>query len=258
MNVKIYKCFNDVFNCLPIAALIENKIFCCHGGLSPNLRSLEQLKRISRPMDVDDKGLVCDLLWSDPSPQPGWGPNDRGVSYTFGADVLNQFLQKHELDLVVRAHQVVEDGYEFFGKRQLVTIFSAPNYCQEFDNAAAIMSINQELLCSFQVSRTQILIGTLKLNIFRSWNLHQMCCANDAPTFRSITSPSFWALTWSQPPSCLGAVCSDESSNFASPVKNLQWNLCLVFSLTSSTTKFLLFIRLFQFVHTLLCGRFDC
>lgn len=162
MNVKIYKCFNDVFNCLPIAALIENKIFCCHGGLSPNLRSLEQLKRISRPMDVDDKGLVCDLLWSDPSPQPGWGPNDRGVSYTFGADVLNQFLQKHELDLVVRAHQVVEDGYEFFGKRQLVTIFSAPNYCQEFDNAAAIMSINQELLCSFQVSRTQILIGTLK------------------------------------------------------------------------------------------------
>jgi diadenosine tetraphosphatase ApaH/serine/threonine PP2A family protein phosphatase len=84
MNVKIYKCFNDVFNCLPIAALIENKIFCCHGGLSPNLRSLEQLKRISRPLDVDDKGLVCDLLWSDPSPQPGWAPNDRGVSYTFG------------------------------------------------------------------------------------------------------------------------------------------------------------------------------
>ncbi|KAI6189998.1 Metallophosphoesterase domain containing protein [Aphelenchoides bicaudatus] len=151
MNIKIYKCFNDVFNCLPIAALIENKIFCCHGGLSPNLRSLEQLKRVSRPLDVDDKGLVCDLLWSDPSSQPGWGPNDRGVSYTFGADVLNNFLQKHELDLVVRAHQVVEDGYEFFGKRQLVTIFSAPNYCSEFDNAAAIMSINPDLLCSFQI-----------------------------------------------------------------------------------------------------------
>jgi diadenosine tetraphosphatase ApaH/serine/threonine PP2A family protein phosphatase len=91
-----------VFNCLPIAALIENKIFCCHGGLSPNLRSLEQLKRISRPLEIEDKGLVVDLLWSDPSNRLGWGPNDRGVSVTFGPDVLNQFLQKHDLDLVVR------------------------------------------------------------------------------------------------------------------------------------------------------------
>jgi len=103
-------------------------------------------------LEIEEKGLIVDLLWSDPSNRPGWNPNDRGVSFTFGADVLNQFLQKHELDLVVRAHQVVEDGYEFFGgKRQLVTIFSAPNYCGEFDNAGAIMSINRDLLCSFQI-----------------------------------------------------------------------------------------------------------
>ena len=89
-----------------------------------------------RPTDVPDQGLLCDLLWSDPDKDvKGWGENDRGVSYTFGADVVTSFLDKHDLDLVCRAHQVVEDGYEFFAKRQLVTVFSAPNYCGEFDNA---------------------------------------------------------------------------------------------------------------------------
>ena len=75
-------------------------------------------------------------MWSDPDADiTGWAENDRGVSYTFGADVVSKFLQKHDYDLVVRAHQVVEDGFEFFADRQLVTIFTAPNYCGEFDNA---------------------------------------------------------------------------------------------------------------------------
>lgn len=75
-------------------------------------------------------GLLCDLLWSDPDKDiTGWSENDRGVSFTFGPDVVSRFLQKHDMDLICRAHQVVEDGYEFFAKRQLVTLFSAPNYC---------------------------------------------------------------------------------------------------------------------------------
>jgi len=82
-----------------------------------------------------------------------WGDNERGVSFTFGADVVQKFLHKHDLDLVCRAHQVVEDGYEFFAKRQLVTLFSAPNYCGEFDNAGAMMSVDDTLMCSFQVPR---------------------------------------------------------------------------------------------------------
>ncbi|KAI4983129.1 hypothetical protein ZWY2020_023621 [Hordeum vulgare] len=82
------------------------------------------------PTDVPDTGLLCDLLWSDPSNEAqGWAMNDRGVSYTFGPDKVAEFLEKHDLDLICRAHQVVEDGYEFFADRQLVTIFSAPNYC---------------------------------------------------------------------------------------------------------------------------------
>lgn len=83
-----------------------------------------------RPTDVPDTGLLCDLLWADPDKDTqAWGENDRGVSFTFGAEVVEKFLHKHDMDLICRAHQVVEDGYEFFAKRQLVTIFSAPNYC---------------------------------------------------------------------------------------------------------------------------------
>lgn len=78
-----------------------------HGGLSPELKSLEQIKRIPRPTDVPDTGLLCDLLWADPDKEiNGWGENDRGVSYTFGQDSVAEFLAKHDLDLVCRAHQV--------------------------------------------------------------------------------------------------------------------------------------------------------
>jgi len=151
-NIKMWKKFQDAFNQLPFAAVIDEKIFCIHAGLSPDLNSPEQIKRIMRPTDVPDSGLLCDLLWSDPEADiSGWAENDRGVSYTFGADVVSKFLQKHDYDLIVRAHQVVEDGYEFFADRQLVTLFSAPNYCGEFDNAAAVMAIDESLMCSFRI-----------------------------------------------------------------------------------------------------------
>ncbi|KAG8371447.1 hypothetical protein BUALT_Bualt13G0088500 [Buddleja alternifolia] len=151
-NVRLWKFFTDCFNCLPVAALIDEKILCMHGGLSPELTNLDQIRNLSRPTDVPDSGLLCDLLWSDPSREMrGWGMNDRGVSYTFGPDKVAEFLMQHNLDLVCRAHQVVEDGYEFFADRQLVTVFSAPNYCGEFDNAGAMMSVNESLLCSFQI-----------------------------------------------------------------------------------------------------------
>ncbi|KAF6774587.1 hypothetical protein AHF37_05620 [Paragonimus kellicotti] len=153
-NVKLWKCFLDVFNCLPVAAVIENQIFCCHGGISPeflkqdisNLEDLKQkIRAIPRPADVPEDGVVCDLLWADPLnpdlldndadevPQifqeTGFAPNERGVSYVFSPEVVDRFLTRFGLDLMVRAHQVVEDGYEFFANRSFVTIFSAPNYC---------------------------------------------------------------------------------------------------------------------------------
>lgn len=153
-SIKLWKTFTDCFNTLPIVALIDDKILCMHGGLSPELSNLEQIVRISRPVDVPDTGLLCDLLWSDPEKGiRGWGDNERGVSFTFGTEIVENFLRKHDIDLVCRAHQVVEDGYEFFAKRQLVTIFSAPNYCGEFDNSGALMSVDESLMCSFQILR---------------------------------------------------------------------------------------------------------
>lgn len=151
-NVKLWKTFTDCFNCLPVAAIVEEKIFCCHGGLSPHLENIEDIRKLQRPVDVPDSGLLCDLLWSDPDRDVvEWGSNDRGVSYVFGPRVVYDFCKKYDLDLVCRAHQVVEDGYEFFASRQLVTLFSAPNYCGEFDNAGAMMSVDSTLMCSFQI-----------------------------------------------------------------------------------------------------------
>ncbi|KAJ1690408.1 hypothetical protein LUZ63_014563 [Rhynchospora breviuscula] len=120
-------------------------------GLSPDLKNLDQIRRIERPIDVPDSGLLCDLLWFDPKKGVlGWGEGDKRVSYTFGPDGVEEFLQTHDLDLICRAHQVVEDGYEFFANRQLVTIFSAPNYPDKF-NAGAMMSVDDSLTCSFKI-----------------------------------------------------------------------------------------------------------
>lgn len=159
-NVKVWRTFCDVFNCLPACALIDDKVICMHGGLSPEMQHVDTRQAIlnmQRPADIPDSGFLCDLLWSDPNQDiSGWGANDRGVSVSFGADVIQAFLNREDLDLVARAHQVVEDGYEFISDRGLVTIFSAPNYCGEFDNAAAIMSINDQLQISFQVLKPEV------------------------------------------------------------------------------------------------------
>jgi serine/threonine-protein phosphatase PP1 catalytic subunit len=90
-----------------MAAIIGERLFCVHGGLSPELLRLDQIFDVARPTDVPDNGLLCDFLWSDPDPDiMGWGENARGVGYTFGADVVSNFLVKHDFDLIVRAHQV--------------------------------------------------------------------------------------------------------------------------------------------------------
>ncbi|CAE8688811.1 unnamed protein product [Polarella glacialis] len=147
-SVKLWKLFGDAFNMMPVAAVVDERILCMHGGLSPELNNLDQIRNLERPADVGEAGLLCDLLWPDVLV---WGENDRGVSFTFGEQVVKNSLKKLNLDLIARAHQVVEDGYEFFAGRQLVTVFSAPNYCREFDNCGALMSVDEELLCSFNV-----------------------------------------------------------------------------------------------------------
>ncbi|CAF3318423.1 unnamed protein product [Rotaria socialis] len=97
-------------------------------------------------------GLLCDLLWSDPDNDlKGWSENDAGISLRFGVDIVNEFLNQHKMDLICRAHKVINDGYEFFADRRLVTVFSAPNYLGSFDNAGALMSVDKNLICSFMI-----------------------------------------------------------------------------------------------------------
>ncbi|KAK4286542.1 hypothetical protein QN277_003084 [Acacia crassicarpa] len=158
-NVRLWKTFIDCFNSLPVAALIEERIICMHGGISPELTNLDQIQSLPRPTEIPESGLLCDLLWADPNGSiRGWATNDRGTSHIFGTDKVAEFLMTNDLDLICRAHQVVEDGYEFFADRQLVTIFSAPNYC-EFDNAAAMMTVNENLKCGIEILQPDTSFG---------------------------------------------------------------------------------------------------
>ena len=152
-SIKLWKQFTEMFNWMPVAALIDDKIFCVHGGLSPEMKSIEQLYDIQRPTDIPSSGLLCDILWSDPSPDiENWGKNEeRGVSVIYSKKEVLNFLDYNKLDLVCRAHQVVEDGYEFFADKSLVTVFSAPDYMGEFSNSASMMLVDDNLMCSFKV-----------------------------------------------------------------------------------------------------------
>jgi len=154
-SVKLYKSFSELFNCLPVAAIIDQKIFCCHGGLPRQENFLQTLEKTIRPHEVQDQGPICDLLWADPHDYPekvlGFSSNDRGISHTFGGQVLQNFLKKNDFELFVRGHQVCEDGYQFFYKNIGLTIFSAVNYCGDYDNAGAVLMIDQDLLCSLKI-----------------------------------------------------------------------------------------------------------
>ncbi|KAK0406915.1 hypothetical protein QR680_018887 [Steinernema hermaphroditum] len=153
-SVQLWQTFQDVFDAMPFTALVSAKILCMHGGLSPHIRSIDQLRHITRSIEPPNPSLQMDLLWSDPDPyNKGWLPNTRGVSYTYGTEVVQEYVTKLNIDLIARAHQVVQDGYEFFAGRKLITIFSAPHYCGQFDNAAAVMSVDENLACSIHVLR---------------------------------------------------------------------------------------------------------
>ncbi|KAL7719011.1 Serine/threonine-protein phosphatase [Entamoeba marina] len=146
----MWRGFCDVFRYLPVSALIDNKILCLHGGIGKDLKTLDDLRSIVRPTDIPEDGLLCDILWADPSTDSfGFVDNIRGVSYTFGPDVAEEFMKNNGLELVCRAHQVVENGFEFCFGKKILTLFSAPNYCNSFSNSGAMMKVYDDLRCTF-------------------------------------------------------------------------------------------------------------
>ncbi|GMG98495.1 hypothetical protein Nepgr_000335 [Nepenthes gracilis] len=132
--------FAEVFCCLPLAHVINGKIFVVHGGLfSVDGVQLADIKALDRFCEPPEEGLMCELLWSDPQPFPGRGPSKRGVGLSFGADVTKRFLQDNNLDLVVRSHEVKDEGYQIEHDGKLITVFSAPNYCDQMGNKGAFI-----------------------------------------------------------------------------------------------------------------------
>ncbi|KAJ6802742.1 serine/threonine-protein phosphatase BSL1-like protein [Iris pallida] len=150
-GIWVWTRFNQLFNYLPLAALIEKKIICMHGGIGRSINSVEQIEKLVRPITMDVGSIVLmDLLWSDPTENDsieGLRPNARGPGLvTFGPDRVTDFCKRNKLQLIIRAHECVMDGFERFAQGQLITLFSATNYCGTANNAGAILVVGRGLV----------------------------------------------------------------------------------------------------------------
>lgn len=145
-SCDIWKLLCEVFNYLPLACLVGSRIFCVHGGISPFALTFDKILRINRFVDLPSSGPMADMLWSDPGQTPGCFPSDRGAGYIFGPDVVQKFLLLNDVHIVCRSHQLVNEGYRFaFTNRELVTVWSAPNYCNRMGNKATVLRVGKNL-----------------------------------------------------------------------------------------------------------------
>ncbi|XP_023639745.1 serine/threonine-protein phosphatase BSL3 [Capsella rubella] len=150
-GIWVWHRINRLFNWLPLAALIEKKIICMHGGIGRSINHVEQIENIQRPITMEAGSIVLmDLLWSDPTENDsveGLRPNARGPGLvTFGPDRVMEFCNNNDLQLIVRAHECVMDGFERFAQGHLITLFSATNYCGTANNAGAILVLGRDLV----------------------------------------------------------------------------------------------------------------
>ncbi|KAL6196250.1 hypothetical protein ACLB2K_031865 [Fragaria x ananassa] len=151
-SVNVWRYCTDIFDYLSLSALIENKIFNVHGGLSPAISTLDQIRTIDRKQEVPHDGAMCDLLWSDPEDiVDGWGLSPRGAGFLFGGSVVSSFNHANNIDYICRAHQLVMEGYKWMFNNQIVTVWSAPNYCYRCGNVAAILELDENLNKQFRV-----------------------------------------------------------------------------------------------------------
>uniref|UniRef100_A0A8W8IG72 Serine/threonine-protein phosphatase 5 n=1 Tax=Magallana gigas TaxID=29159 RepID=A0A8W8IG72_MAGGI len=134
--------FTEIFNWLPLAHCINNKILVMHGGLfKEDNVTLDDLRKIDRNRQPPESGLMCELLWSDPQPMPGRAESKRGVGTMFGPDITSKFLQRNNLEYIIRSHEVKPEGYEVMHDGKCITVFSAPNYCDTMGNQGAFLTI---------------------------------------------------------------------------------------------------------------------
>ena len=158
-NQIVFNAFNDLFDRLPLAALINDTVLCIHGGIGSSITSLSDIEKIKRPLEVIhevtniDQQLVVDILWSDPTdsdsetgrqPNTTRDPTGVGNIVKFGPDRVSEFLKNNNLGLIIRAHECVMDGFERFAGGQLITLFSATDYCGKHNNAGAILYLTNK------------------------------------------------------------------------------------------------------------------
>jgi len=160
---SVFNKINNLFEYLPLGCLIENIILCLHGGIGSSLKKLEQIENIPRPLEVvhevqtPAEKLVVDILWSDPTDSDNdlgvqanhvRDPHGTGNIVKFGPDVVKDFLQRNKIDKIIRAHECVMDGFERFAGGDLMTIFSATDYCGKHKNAGAILIVTRKFIIS--------------------------------------------------------------------------------------------------------------
>lgn len=148
-GTNVWKQFTDLFDYLPIAALIEEKILCVHGGLSPVINSISEINDLDRIRENPNEGAMGDLMWSDPDDRDGWGSSPRGAGYSFGRDVTINFNRTNGLILTARAHQLAMEGFNLAHNGNIVTLFSAPNYCMRCGNKGAVMNVQDDLFLDY-------------------------------------------------------------------------------------------------------------
>ncbi|ORZ33942.1 Metallo-dependent phosphatase-like protein [Catenaria anguillulae PL171] len=150
-NPATFNVFTEVFNAMPLVHIVSEKLFVVHGGLpSTDGVTLEQIEKINRFRQPTGNDIMNDLLWADPQEHPGRGPSKRGTGFQFGPDVTRRFLELNNLDMVIRSHEVKENGYEITHDGKCVTIFSAPNYCDAVGNLGAYIHVSPSLELKYE------------------------------------------------------------------------------------------------------------
>ncbi|KAL4478011.1 hypothetical protein ABPG72_013450 [Tetrahymena utriculariae] len=150
-SINVWRYCTETFDYLPLAAVIEDKFFCVHGGLSPKLRVISDINPIERKIEIPHDGIMSDMMWSDPDDVQGWAQSQRGAGFLFGQSVVDDFCKKNNIEVIFRAHQLVMDGYRPQFDDKLVTVWSAPNYCYRMGNVAAILELDENLQKQYKV-----------------------------------------------------------------------------------------------------------
>jgi len=150
-SANVWNYITDIFDYLSLAAIISDSLLCVHGGLSPAINSVDEIRDINRLKEVPHEGAMCDLLWSDPEDIENWAVSPRGAGYLFGQEVVKRWNEINNITLIARAHQLVMEGYKYMFNNSLITVWSAPNYCGRCGNIAAILELDENLDRSFKI-----------------------------------------------------------------------------------------------------------